>query len=118
MKTFILNLRIMKLIIPIIAIVVLFAACNSKKEDASAEARVAAYLDSVRMAADTAGLAEFRTWKAQSELANQQYLDEYNSPVAAAAPVRTTTTRSTAPVRRATKLKRYQNKQYHCSGSC
>ncbi len=65
-------MRIMKkllFLLPII-VAVLMVACNSKpKTNTEDVARKVA--DSLRLAADTAGLAQFQTWKAQNELTDQ-----------------------------------------------
>ena len=45
------------------------AACNSNQDKIMAEsAKLKSYQDSVRLAADTAGLAEYQAWKMQNEL--------------------------------------------------
>lgn len=90
----------MKKILSVIAISATFVACTSSTNNSAAEkeAVLAAYRDSIRLAADTAGFAEFRNWKAQNELAMQ---DQYNQNNYAAAPV--TQTRNYAPARRTTR---------------
>jgi hypothetical protein len=85
------NMKKLLFILPIIAI--LMVACNSKPQTNSEDiARKVA--DSLRLAADTAGLAQFQQWKAQNELINNDpYAQEQLA--AAAAPVY----RSSAPRR-------------------
>lgn len=65
-------MKIMKkllFLLPIIA-AILMVACNSKpKTNTEDVARKVA--DSLRLAADTAGLAQFQAWKAQNELTDQ-----------------------------------------------
>jgi hypothetical protein len=76
-------------LLPVIAI--LMVACNSTpKVNSEDVARKVA--DSLRLAADTAGLAQFQAWKAQNELVNQ---DPYAQQQLVA-----TTEASSAPVRR------------------
>jgi hypothetical protein len=92
--------KVMKKVLPIIAIAGLFtfSACTSTTDPkADTQAQLQAFKDSVRMAADTAGLAEYQQWKAQNELGEQpQYNDQTANYAAAAAPVRRTTKSSTA----------------------
>lgn len=90
--------KVMKRVLPIIAIAGLFTACTSTTDPkADTQAQLQAFKDSVRMAADTAGLAEYQQWKAQNELREQpQYNDQTANYAAAAAPVRRTTKPSTA----------------------
>jgi hypothetical protein len=81
----------MKKILSILSITAVLAACTSNQDKIDAEnARLKAYQDSVNMAADTAGLAEYQSWKAQNELGEQQN-------ASAAVPVRkTSAARSTS----------------------
>jgi hypothetical protein len=68
------------------------AACTSNADKIAAEnARLKAYQDSIQMVSDTAGLSQFQEWKAQNELEDQ---DRAQNTVAAAAPVRRTSTAS------------------------
>ena len=62
---------------------VIFTACNSKGGDADAVARMKAYQDSIKFAADTAGLSQFQAWKAQNELTNAEMMGE-TAPAAVA----------------------------------
>ena len=90
----------MKKILSIVTVAALMAACNTKK-DTSAEkaAIIAAYQDSIRKTADTAGLSAFQNWKAQNELSDAEL---YNQSQVAAMPVAQQAVRSAAPTRRAT----------------
>ena len=91
--------RMLPFMIVLVALVFTVTACTSKVDpNAVAEARLAAYKDSMRKVSDTAGLAQFQSWKAQNELAEMQYEDE-TVQYAAAAPVKK---RSYAPARKAT----------------
>ena len=88
----------MKRIISIFSIAAVMVACQtSPKPDA--EARIKAYTDSLKLAADTAGLSQFQAWKAQNEL---QDPNQYGQNQYAVAPV-TNAPRSYAPVRRTTR---------------
>lgn len=87
----------MKRILSIFSIAAVMAACNSNQDKIAAEgAKLKAYQDSVRLAADTAGLSEYQAWKMQNELNNTADPYATTAGVAAAAPVARTTTRSTA----------------------
>ena len=91
----------MKRILSIFSIAAVMAACNSDQDKIMAEsARVKSYQDSIRLAADTAGLADFQSWKMQSEL-GETPIDPVatTGAVAAAAPV----TRTYAPARTTTR---------------
>ncbi len=83
-------------LLPLIALLVF--ACNSKpKTNAEDVARKVA--DSLRFAADTAGLAEFQNWKAQNEIINQP-MSGQNALAAAPAVARTSaSTRSSSASR-------------------
>lgn len=72
-------------------------ACTSNADKIAAEnAKLKAYQDSIQLATDTAGLAQFQQWKAQNELPEDQMQS-------AAVPVqRSTATRSTSTARRST----------------
>ena len=54
-------------IVSIFSFVAVMVACNSAPKT-DANALIKAYQDSVKFAADTAGLAQFQAWKAQNEL--------------------------------------------------
>lgn len=75
-------------------LVFLLSACGNKAEIEAMNAKLEAYKDSVKMAADTAGLAEYQAWKASNELSDyNEYLDDkqatpVNYAVAKAAPAR------------------------------
>jgi hypothetical protein len=89
----------MKKILSIVSVAAItLTACTSKQGTLSAEQQLQAYKDSIRMAADTAGLAEFRQWKAYNELANTAPYQDMQYAAAAAAPV----ARAYAPARRST----------------
>ena len=47
-----------------VVLVVLLSACGNKAEIEAMNAKLEAYKDSVKMAADTAGLADYQAWKA------------------------------------------------------
>ena len=107
----------MKKFLPFLSIAFLFAACSpSAKEDSTASAaeqQLQAYKDSIKTAADTAGLAQFQQWKSQNELATtptiqqEEPVAQYEAPAprpraavaksVAKAPVRKSS-RATAPV--------------------
>jgi hypothetical protein len=73
-------------------IAVVMTSCGNNQEKVAAEAarQLQRYKDSLKLAADTAGLAEFRAWKAQNELMNDpEYVEGEYAP-AAAAPGRST----------------------------
>ena len=99
---------LMKRILSIFSIAAVMAACNSDQDKIMAEsAKLKSYQDSVRLAADTAGLAEYQAFKMQNELNNT--VDPYAATAgvaAAAAPVARTaaparsTSRGTSTVRR------------------
>ncbi|MDQ3681765.1 MAG: glycine zipper domain-containing protein [Bacteroidota bacterium] len=65
----------MKKILFIVSVAAVMAACNSNSKTTEAEvaAKIAAYKDSIRMVADTAGLSQYQAWKAQNELADAKY---------------------------------------------
>lgn len=65
---------------------------NEKKIEAEVAKQVQQYKDSIRLAADTAGLAEFQQWKAQNELMNEEETGEMQE----AAPVAKAPARSTS----------------------
>jgi hypothetical protein len=73
-------------------------ACGNRQDKVAAEAarQLQEYKDSIRLAADTAGLAEYQQWKAQNELVNEP---EPAAPVAA--PTRSTAARSSSVKRSA-----------------
>jgi len=94
----------MKKILSIITVAAVMTACNSnsKTTEADVEAKIAAYKDSMRMVADTAGLAQYQAWKAQNELADD---NQYNATqFAAAVPARTY-----APARKASTSRSVNN---------
>lgn len=79
----------MKKILSIISVASLMAACSSNPKSTEAEvaAKIAVYKDSIRMVADTAGLAQYQVWKSQNELADA---NQFNSAqYAPATPART-----------------------------
>ncbi len=81
----------MKKILSIISFASVMAACssNTKSTEAEVAAKVAAYKDSMRMVADTAGLAQYQAWKAQNELADANQYN--NAQFASATPSRIST---------------------------
>ncbi len=88
----------MKKFLSVVTVAAFMTACTSKQDDSAQKAAIiAAYQDSIKKAADTAGLAEFQNWKAQNELAE---VAQYNqAQYAAAAPV-AQKIRSSAPARK------------------
>ena len=80
----------MKQFLPILTVVTMIAAsCHTSPEVKPQPDALQAYKDSVRLAADTAGLSQFQAWKAQHELSDvNQY--NANTETAAAAPVKKT----------------------------
>jgi hypothetical protein len=74
---------------------VIFTACNSKGGEADAVARMKAYQDSIKFAADTAGLSQFQAWKAQNELTEAE-MAGLAAPAAVAA---TNTSRTSSATR-------------------
>jgi hypothetical protein len=75
-----LKLDFMKRMLSIVTIAATMMACNSNSRS-EAEA-LQAYKDSVKYAQDTAGLAEFQTWKAQTELAEYNaFMNNQSAPV-------------------------------------
>ena len=85
----------MKRFLSIFSIAAVMAACNTNPP-VDIEARLKAYQDSINLAADTAGLAQFRTWKAQNELADPATYGQMQYAAAAAPAVATTRTTSSA----------------------
>ena len=83
-KQITLKLKTMKLVVPFFASALLITACNSKPQTNADAAKTTP----VTITADTTGLAQFQTWKAQHELANPA---QYNNQPVAAAPARTST---------------------------
>ena len=97
-------------VLPVIAI--LMFACNSRpKTNPEDVARKVA--DSLRLASDTAGLAQFQAWKAQNEIMNQ---DMYGQNALAATPA---VTRTSAPRRTssASRSRSYSGGGYSSSSS-
>ena len=85
-------------LLPLIA-AILLVACNSKpKTNTEDVARKVA--DSLRLAADTAGLAQFQAWKAQNELTDQNMNGQTALTATPAA------TRSSSAVRRSSSASR------------
>ena len=92
------KLSIMKKFLSIFSIAAVMVACNSNPKTTSAdEARKVA--DSLRFAADTAGLAQYQAWKSQNELVNATPYDQQNL-AQNAAPV-SSTRRTSSTTRRA-----------------
>ena len=75
-------------------------SCGNNQAHVAAETarQLERYKDSIRLAADTAGLAEFRSFKAQNELMSNPQYQDMQYAAAAAAPI----ARSYAPARRTT----------------
>jgi hypothetical protein len=101
MKKLLPNLKVMKQIIPAIAIVAVFAACNSKPETATPPSPQTQGA-STMSAEDSLVLSQFRAWKAENELSdareflNGGQMNSSSENAAASTPVR----RSTSTARR------------------
>jgi len=94
----------MKKILSVVTVAAVMAACNTNKDNSADKAAIiAAYQDSVKKAADTAGLSEFQNWKAQNELAS---VEHYNTAQFAAAPVAQKAVRTSSPARTRSVAKR------------
>jgi len=100
MKKSLLNITVMKRIVPIVAIAAMLTACNSTPKQAGLQTTQ----PSTTVNADTAGLAQFQQWKAQNELAA---LNQYGQANQSAAPQtkvvyvpQRTTSRSSSTARR------------------
>lgn len=82
------KMLLMKRILSIFSIAAVMAACNNDQDKIMAEsAKLKAYQDSVRLAADTAGLAEYQAWKMQNELTTADPYATTAGVAAASAPV-------------------------------
>lgn len=112
---------LMKRILSIFSITAVMAACNSNQDKIAAEsAKLKAYQDSVRLAADTAGLSEYQAWKMQNELNNTA--DPYAATAgvaSAAAPVNRTyaPARSSSSSSRSTSVRRSSSSSHSGYGS-
>jgi hypothetical protein len=104
----------MKKLLPFLSIAVLMAACspNSKESAASlaAEQQLQAYKDSIKAAADTAGLAQFQQWKAQNELMETQQYQEPEAEYAVAKTAPKAKATRKAPVRRTSQTSSVANR--------
>lgn len=78
----------MKKLFAAVTIAASMVACNSKPE-VKTEDIVKHVADSLKLSADTAGLAQFQMWKAQNEMANVSQYGVAAVPVATAAVSRT-----------------------------
>ncbi|MBD0376081.1 MAG: glycine zipper 2TM domain-containing protein [Flavisolibacter sp.] len=77
----------MKKLITALSLATLLVACGSKQDKVAAEnAKLQAYKDSLRLATDTAGLAQYQQWKAQHELSDPSEYNQTNQNNAATAP--------------------------------
>jgi hypothetical protein len=77
----------MKKLLSIFSIAAIMTACTSNADKVAAEnARLQSFRDSVRLAADTAGLAEYQAWKSQREIDVNEDLNTENTVASAAAP--------------------------------
>ena len=95
----------MKKLLSIFSIAAVMTACTTNADKVAAEnARLQSFRDSVRLAADTAGLADYRSWKAQREITMEQ--DMYNEQPAVAAAPGAVAQRTYAPARRKTSTAR------------
>ena len=86
----------MKRFLAIFSLAAVMVACNSDADRIAAEnAKLQRYQDSLRLSADTAGLAEYQAWKAQNELVME---DEQisNTPPVVARSTRSSAARSTS----------------------
>jgi hypothetical protein len=89
----------MKKLLSVFSITLVLVACNNNPDLAIENAKLQAYKDSVKLAADTAGLAQYQALKAQNELAS---IEDYNqAQYAAVAPVKSAV--SYAPARKTTR---------------
>ncbi len=92
--------RILSILSLSVVLVVLLAACGNKAEIEAMNAKLEAYKDSVKTAADTAGLSDYQAWKAQNELGEyneykyEQEATPVNYAVKKSAPARTVAQRS------------------------
>jgi hypothetical protein len=102
MKQMLPNLRIMKRIIPIIAIAIIFAACNSKPEVTPAQVQGQQQV-STMSPEDSLVLSQFRAWKAQNELSDAQaFLNGGQNPNTQTNSNTSSPTRSSSSTRRST----------------
>jgi hypothetical protein len=84
----------MKTIISIFIFVFILAACTHKKPaEADLNAKLEAFKDSMKLAADTAGLADYQQWKAQNEIQQQDQINEQYYMAAPVASARKTSTK-------------------------
>ena len=94
-KKYVMKKILFFLSIAVLSIVVLTACNSNNRTEADAVARLKAYQDSVKLNADTAGLAQFQAWKAEHELTDAEMAGE-NAPSTAAS---NNAPRSYAPAR-------------------
>lgn len=89
--------KLLLFLIPVLAILVV--SCNSKPQVNSEDVsrKVA---DSLRFAADTAGLSQFQTWKAQNEMTNPNQYGQSQQLVAATPAARTSSYSHSSAARR------------------
>ncbi|MBD0365618.1 MAG: hypothetical protein ICV53_05875, partial [Flavisolibacter sp.] len=70
----------MKKLITALSLATLLVACGSKQDKVAADnAKLQAYKDSLRLATDTAGLAQYQQWKAQHELSDPSEYNQNNN---------------------------------------
>ena len=93
--------------------VVLTTACTNNSKS-SAEARLKAYQDSIALAADTAGFAEFQQWKAQNELTDAEVAAQEQEYAASQAPARSY---ASAPARKTSAKRSKASRGYSGSGN-
>jgi hypothetical protein len=84
MRSTTLKLKTMKNLLFILSIAILMVACNTTPQANNNGDEARKIADSLRFAADTAGLAQFQSWKAQNEIVNNPMAQDQ---LAAAAPV-------------------------------
>jgi len=102
MKQMLLNLNVMKRILPIVAIVGIMASCNSKPEaTVNGAATVQQPAPSALTPEDSLVLTQFRAWKAENELTDaREFLN--GGPVASASNNTSSSTRSSGTTTRRT----------------
>ncbi|HZF65978.1 MAG TPA: glycine zipper domain-containing protein [Chitinophagaceae bacterium] len=90
----------MKRILPIFSIVLIMTACSNGVDKSADQSNSALQQSMTNYAADTTGLAQFRQWKAQNELAE---VSEYNRPEEENLPPKTAKRTYQAPARKTSK---------------
>lgn len=105
----------MKKLLSVLSIATVMVACNNNPQTAATEsAKLEAFKDSLRLAADTAGLAQFQTWKMQNELAD---VNQYQTAAVAAAATQPARTYAPAPKRSTSRSTASKSRPSYESGS-